>query len=174
MQKPPVNENVLIVDDSPANLRLLATMLQHHGYTVRAVHNGEHALEAADLNPPDLILLDIMMPGLNGFEICERLKQNPRTQNIPVIFLSALDEPQNKIGAFAVGGVDYVTKPFNTDEVLARVSTHLNLTPVATAPRRGERQPNRTKSRTASGAGHHSGLERPHPHLRLVRTQDSG
>ena len=119
--------NILIVDDTPDNLRLLSQVLKQNGYNVRAVPNGEQALVAADAAPPDLILLDIMMPGLDGYAVCEHLKAAARTKEIPVIFISALDQPLDKIKAFAAGGVDYVTKPFQYDEVLARVKTHLGL-----------------------------------------------
>jgi len=122
-----VLENILIVDDTPANLRLLSQMLAERGYGVRAVTSGARALASARAAPPDLVLLDIKMPGLNGYEVCEQLKADPVTRNIPVIFISALDEIQDKVQAFAVGGVDYVTKPFQFKEVLARTETHLSL-----------------------------------------------
>ena len=122
-----VSESILIVDDTPANLRLLAQMLTEQGYGVRAVTSGARALASARAAPPDLVLLDIKMPDLNGYEVCEQLKADPRTQNIPVIFISALDEIQDKVQAFAVGGVDYITKPFQFKEVLARTETHLSL-----------------------------------------------
>jgi serine phosphatase RsbU (regulator of sigma subunit) len=120
-------ESILIVDDTPANLRLLTQMLAKQGYGVRAVTSGERALESAIAAPPDLVLLDIKMPGMNGYEVCEKLKADPLTRNIPVIFISALDEIQDKVQAFAVGGVDYITKPFQFKEVLARAETHLSL-----------------------------------------------
>lgn len=119
--------NILIVDDVPNNLRLLKDVLSSEGYDVRPAPNGERALTAARLQPPDLILLDIMMPGLSGYDVCRQLKADESTRHIPVIFLSALDEVFNKVEAFAVGGVDYVTKPFETKEVLARVGTHLKI-----------------------------------------------
>ena len=122
-----VLENILIVDDTPANLRLLSQMLAERGYGVRAVTSGTRALASASAAPPDLVLLDIKMPGMNGYEVCEQLKADPLTQNIPVIFISALDEIQDKVQAFAVGGVDYITKPFQFKEVLARTETHLSL-----------------------------------------------
>jgi sigma-B regulation protein RsbU (phosphoserine phosphatase) len=123
----PVNESILIVDDTPLNLRLLSQMLSEQGYGVRAVTSGERALASVRAAPPDLILLDIKMPGMNGYEVCEHLKADPQTRNIPIIFISALDEIQDKVQAFAVGGVDYITKPFQLEEVLARVQTHLAL-----------------------------------------------
>jgi PAS domain S-box-containing protein len=119
--------NILIVDDTPANLQLLSEMLKRRGYTVRSMPNGQLALESARTLPPDLILLDIMMPGLNGYQVCEQLKANAQTCDIPVIFLSALNETVDKVKAFAVGGIDYITKPFQVEEVLARVQTHLSL-----------------------------------------------
>jgi len=122
-----VSENILIVDDTPANLRLLAQMLTEQGYGVRAVTSGARALASARAAPPDLVLLDIKMPGMNGYEVCEQLKADPLTRNIPVIFISALDEIQDKVQAFSVGGVDYITKPFQFKEVLARTETHLSL-----------------------------------------------
>ncbi len=120
-------KDILIVDDAPANLGLLSQMLTQHGYKVRAVLNGTRALEAVDMSPPDLILLDIMMPGLNGYEVCEQLKADEQTRDIPIIFISALDAAGDKVRAFSAGGVDYITKPFHTEEVLARVRTHLKL-----------------------------------------------
>ena len=122
-----ISESILIVDDTPANLRLLSQMLTEQGYGVRAVTSGARALASARAAPPDLVLLDIKMPGMNGYEVCEHLKADPLTRNIPVIFISALDEIQDKVQAFAVGGVDYITKPFQFKEVLARTETHLSL-----------------------------------------------
>lgn len=122
-----IKGNILIVDDTPANLRLLSNMLTEQDYKVRAVVNGNMALTTSRAIPPDLILLDINMPGMNGYEVCEKLKADERTQDIPIIFISALDEVQDKVKAFTVGGVDYITKPFQFEEVLARVETHLSL-----------------------------------------------
>ena len=119
--------NLLIVDDTPANLRLLTSILVEQGYKVRAAPNGKLALAAAQSEPPDLILLDIMMPEMDGYVTCAQLKSDERTSNIPIIFLSALSEAMDKIKAFAVGGVDYITKPFQTLEVISRVETHLAL-----------------------------------------------
>ena len=119
--------NILVVDDTPANLRLLAGMLSEHQYRVRPVPSGELALRAARAAPPDLILLDINMPGMNGYEVCEQLRADPRLADIPVIFISALDETLDKVRAFAAGGVDYITKPFQFEEVLVRLQTHLSL-----------------------------------------------
>jgi len=118
---------ILIVDDTPANLRLLSALLTEHGYRARPARNGKLALMSAQAAPPDLILLDIRMPDLSGYEVCEQLKADPRTRDIPVIFISALDQTEDKIKAFTFGGVDYITKPFRVEEVLARVKTHLAL-----------------------------------------------
>ena len=117
--------NILIVDDTLANLRLLSRMLSDHNYKVRSVINGQMALMGIQAAPPDLILLDIMMPDMDGYEVCQQLKANPQTQDIPVIFLSSLNEAFNKAKAFAVGGVDYITKTFQVEEVLIRVKNQL-------------------------------------------------
>ena len=127
MNKMPESTNIMVVDDTPANLKLLQEMLQAKGYLVLTFPRGASALKAAAKNPPDLILLDINMPDMNGFEVCERLKADEVLKDIPVIFISALTETADKVKAFAVGGVDYVTKPFQFDEVNARVETHLRL-----------------------------------------------
>jgi len=120
-------ENILIVDDTPANLRLLSQMLAEHGFYVRPVPDGSLALAAVRAEPPDLILMDIRMPAMDGYQVCEQLKSDPRARDIPIIFISALDSTRDKIEAFTVGGVDYITKPFHVEEVLARVETHLAL-----------------------------------------------
>lgn len=119
--------DILIVDDTPTNLRLLSQILAERGYKVRAVLDGAHALAAAQAAPPDLVLLDIRMPRMDGYEVCRRLKADARTKDIPVLFISALGETEDKVKAFALGGVDYITKPFQAAEVLARVETHLAL-----------------------------------------------
>jgi sigma-B regulation protein RsbU (phosphoserine phosphatase) len=119
--------DILIVDDTPANLRLLSQMLAEQGYQIRPVPDGPLALAATRAEPPDLILLDIRMPEMNGYEVCEHLKADAQTRDIPIIFISALDATQDKVKAFTAGGVDYVTKPFQFEEVLARVETHLAL-----------------------------------------------
>jgi sigma-B regulation protein RsbU (phosphoserine phosphatase) len=119
--------DILIVDDTPANLRLLSQMLAEQGYQVRPVPDGQLALAATRAEPPDLILLDVRMPEMNGYEVCENLKADAKTRDIPIIFISALDATQDKVQAFTVGGVDYITKPFQVEEVLARVETHLAL-----------------------------------------------
>ena len=119
--------SILVVDDTPANLQVLAGMLKDRGYKVRPVPSGKLALLAAERDPPDLILLDINMPEMNGYEVCEHLKAADSLQGIPVIFISALTEPLDKVKAFAIGGVDYLTKPFQMEELHARVETHLKL-----------------------------------------------
>lgn len=118
---------ILVVDDTPANLQVLAGMLKDRGYKVRPVAGGKLALLAARRDPPDLILLDINMPEMNGYEVCEHLKADAALKGIPVIFISALTEPLDKVKAFALGGVDYLTKPFQMEELHARVETHLKL-----------------------------------------------
>ena len=119
--------NLLIVDDVPENLRLLAAILKESGHHVRPAAGGKIALQAAAHARPDLILLDIKMPEMNGLEVCARLKATEALQDIPVIFISALHETEDKLKAFQAGGVDYVTKPFQAEEVQARVRTHLEL-----------------------------------------------
>jgi signal transduction histidine kinase len=119
--------DILIVDDTLDNLRLLSTMLEERGYEVRSVTNGSTALIGIQAQPPDLVLLDINMPGMNGYEVCQRLKANPNTQEIPTIFISALNEVFDKVKAFEVGGVDYITKPFQVEEVLARIENQLTV-----------------------------------------------
>lgn len=119
--------DILIVDDTLANLQLLANMLKGEGYKVRPASSGAMALQAVAKKLPDLILLDIKMPEMDGYEVCSLLKNNPQTCDIPVLFISALSDVANKIKAFNVGGVDYINKPFQFDEVKARVSTHLKL-----------------------------------------------
>ncbi len=119
--------NILIVDDTPANLRLLMQILSQAGHRVRVIPNGKLALQSVATTPPDLILLDIMMPELDGYEVCAQLKTDPASAAIPIIFITALNEPLDKVKAFNLGGVDYITKPFQTEEVLARVRTHLHI-----------------------------------------------
>lgn len=118
---------ILVVDDTIDSLRLLANMLSEQGYNVRKVLNGQMALTAAQTAPPDLILLDITMPQMNGYEVCQHLKSQEKTAEIPVIFISALDEVLDKVKAFTVGGVDYITKPYQFEEVIARVETQLTI-----------------------------------------------
>ena len=119
--------NIIVVDDTPQNLHLLVDILTKYDYKVRPVPNGKLALSAAEINPPDLILLDIDMPDLNGYMVCKQLKANPKTKNIPVIFISAANEAVDKVRAFAIGGADYISKPFQIHEVLMRVKNQLML-----------------------------------------------
>ncbi|NJN67056.1 MAG: SpoIIE family protein phosphatase [Chloroflexaceae bacterium] len=123
----PSKGTILVVDDTPHNLRLLSTMLIERGYKVRAVINGPMALKSVHLELPDIILLDINMPEMNGYEVCRLLKKDAVTAGIPVLFISALNEAMDKVQAFAVGGVDYITKPFQIEEVLARIEHQLTI-----------------------------------------------
>jgi signal transduction histidine kinase len=119
--------NILVVDDTPDNLRLLSAMLTAQGYEVRKALNGKMALTACQILVPDLILLDINMPEMNGYEVCRQLKADEKTNDIPIIFISALDDVLDKVKAFNVGGVDYITKPFHGEEVLSRIQNQINL-----------------------------------------------
>lgn len=127
MDQQKVKSDILIVDDTFENLSVLRKLLTENGYLVRPALSGEIALNAVRSNLPDLILLDILMPGMDGYEVCRVLKSNQKTAHIPIIFISALTEVEGIIKAFKVGGVDYITKPFKTEEVMARVRTHLTL-----------------------------------------------
>src|SRR2546421_116697 len=119
--------SILVVDDTPANLQVLAGMLKDRGYKVRPVPSGKLALQAARRDPPDLILLDINMPEMNGYEVCERLKADDNLAGIPVIFISALTEQMDKVKAFAIGGGGFITKAVQMEELYARVEKHLKL-----------------------------------------------
>ena len=119
--------SILIVDDTPENLTVLRKMLTEQGFRVRPAISGEIALKTMQIDLPDLILLDIIMPNMDGYEVCRRLKADEKTQNIPIIFISALNELKDKVKAFSEGGVDYITKPFQVAEVLSRVNTHIKL-----------------------------------------------
>ncbi len=127
MKNTRTRDNILIVDDTPENLRLLAIALMSESYVVRVAPNGELAIAMATAETPDLIILDIDMPDMNGYQVCEILKANEQLKDVPVIFLSALQDTRAKVMAFDHGGVDYATKPFILEELLARVSTHLEL-----------------------------------------------
>lgn len=118
---------VLIVDDTPSNLGLVVKILEEKGYQVGIAQDGEEGVQRAELLQPDLILLDVMMPGMDGFETCQQLKARESTRDIPVIFMTALASPEHKVKGFETGGVDYVTKPLQIDEVMARVDTHVKL-----------------------------------------------
>ncbi len=119
--------NILIVDDASKNIQVVANILKQEGYQMAFARNGKTALSRAETMPFDLILLDIMMPEMDGYEACERLKKNPETKDIPVIFLTAKTDKESVLKGFGLGAVDYVTKPFNAAELLARVKTHLEL-----------------------------------------------
>ena len=118
---------ILIVDDSPLNLQLLRYFLERNGYKLELAPNGDQAMEFVRNQQPDLILLDIMMPGMDGIEVCRQLKEKEETKNIPIIFITALTGHQDKLRAFKAGGVDYITKPFMPEEVLARIKVHIEL-----------------------------------------------
>lgn len=125
---PPIHSaSILMVDDNPVNLQVLTSMLKQSGWRPRPVTSGRLGLQAARNEAPDLVLLDVNMPELNGYEVCELLKADPQLADIPVIFVSALGETVDKVRGFQVGGVDYITKPFQLDEVKARVAAHLEL-----------------------------------------------
>lgn len=128
MNKILTDATIMVIDDTPANIKLLHGMLSGLGFKVAAFSSGSLALKGAKINPPDLILLDINMPEMNGYEVCQRFKADPDLQKIPVIFISALSEIMNKVQAFKIGGVDYITKPFDFEEVRMRVETHLKIT----------------------------------------------
>ena len=117
---------VLVVDDTEANIDILVAALDSE-YEVSVAMDGESALEAVNTDPPDLILLDIMMPGIDGYEVCRRLKSEPKTSGISIVFITSMSEVQNKTKGFELGAVDYITKPFEVMEVKARVKTHLSL-----------------------------------------------
>ncbi len=141
----PSSGNIMVVDDNPANLKLLEDMLRQHGYEVRSFPRGRLALAAAKHEPPDLILLDINMPEMNGYDVCDQLKSNPRLVDVPVIFLSALNALEHKVKGFRSGGVDFISKPFQFEEVQARVEIHLML-------RRSQRAERDLLEKTLSGA----------------------
>jgi len=119
--------NILVVDDTPANLQVLSSILQKQGYKARPLRSGELALRAAEAQVPDLALLDITMPGMDGYELCARLKRHPKLAEVPVIFVTAHQDVSDKVRGFNAGAVDYITKPFNFEEVEVRVRTHLEL-----------------------------------------------
>lgn len=118
---------ILIVDDTPANLGVIVDYLEHYGFGIMIARSGESALQKVRYAPPDLILLDVLMPHMDGFEICQRLKTDESTKDIPIIFMTSLTSTEDKVKGFEVGAVDYVTKPLHQEEVLARITTHLRL-----------------------------------------------
>jgi diguanylate cyclase (GGDEF)-like protein len=119
--------SILVIDDEPANLLLLKRLLISHGYQVQIKSSGITAIAAAEENPPDLILLDISLPEMDGYDVCTKLKEIDHLKDVPVIFFSALSDVLDKVKAFSVGGIDYIPKPFDFEEVLARVQTHLKI-----------------------------------------------
>ncbi|MBV8665477.1 MAG: response regulator [Burkholderiaceae bacterium] len=127
MSEKEADATVLIVDDTPANLMVAVELLEQHGLHVVVAQDGKEGLRRAAASAPDLILLDVMMPGMNGYEVCRELKSKIATRDIPVIFMTALNDAENRLEAFKAGGVDYITKPFEIDEMMARVSAHLTL-----------------------------------------------
>lgn len=145
---------LLIIDDTISNLRVAVDLLHAYGFRILTASDGESGIERARLAQPDLILLDVRMPGLDGFECCRRLKAHPETAHIPVVFMTALTDTDNKVRGFELGGVDYVSKPFDAGELLARVRTHLELADL----RRGLEQ--RVEERTAALAAEVARRER--------------
>jgi CheY-like chemotaxis protein len=131
----PCSGEILIVDDVPLNLQLLSTLLRREGYRVRCARSGEMALRSAHSSPPDLVLLDVTMPEMDGYEVCRRLKAEPVTVDIPIIFVSALDASSERDRAIAVGGLDHIAKPYQIQDVLDKIQRVLNrfvtLNPVA-------------------------------------------
>ncbi|MFH5884363.1 response regulator [Halalkalibaculum sp. DA3122] len=121
------NTTILIVDDSEQNVWLLSHVLKREGYNILDASNGKEALQIVELTPPDIMLLDIVMPGMDGYEVCKKMKAQESTEDVPIIFLSALSETDSKVKGFKVGGVDYITKPFQREEVLARIELHVRL-----------------------------------------------
>lgn len=119
--------SILLVDDLPENLKLLTELLSELGYTVRSAISGSRAIKTVKLKPPDIILLDIKMPEMDGYQVCQAFKSDPDLCNIPILFISALDDTFDKVKAFQSGGVDYITKPFQLEEVVARLETHLTI-----------------------------------------------
>ncbi|HUW69097.1 MAG TPA: HD domain-containing phosphohydrolase [bacterium] len=120
-------ESILIVDDAPDNLRLLSIIIKRNGMIPRPVTRGRHAIEASVVDPPDLIILDLLMPDMSGMDVCRWFKQDERLKHIPIIFISGHHEAETIVEAFRVGGVDYISKPFQEEEVIARIRTHLRL-----------------------------------------------
>ena len=122
-----MEDDILIVDDEIPNLRLLTELLEKEGYQVRPAEKAQTAIDSALAKPPGLILLDVRMPEMHGFELCRRLKQDKRTKHVPVIFVSVLQDLEARTQGFEAGGVDFISKPFQEEEILARVRTHMSL-----------------------------------------------
>ncbi len=160
---------ILVVDDTPANLRLLTNILAEQGYRVRPALGGALALRSVAMKPPDLILLDVRMPEMDGYAVCQQLKADPLVRSVPVIFISALNEPTDKIQGFAAGGVDYITKPFEPSEVLVRIRTHLDLWRLQQRQEQIQIElERRVEERTAELAEANRALRRSEERLRLV------
>lgn len=152
--------DILIVDDKPENLDVLVRILRARSYRVRPATSGPAALQSAMARTPDLVLLDVNMPGIDGYEVCRRLKADERLRDVPVVFISALSEPLDKLKAFRVGGVDYISKPFNIDEVEARVVTQLRLRMAQRdLVRANEKLEEKVRERTAELSEAHARLE---------------
>ena len=163
-----------MVDDTPANLRLLTELLTQHDYHVRPASDGALALKSVAAKSPDLILLDVNMPGMDGYEVCRRLKADEKSSRIPVIFISAFGDTRQKVTGFEAGGIDYITKPFEAEEVLARVRTHLRLRQAEEALRNAQstlelRVQERTAELQASNQALRESEEKLAGHLRKSR-----
>lgn len=156
---PPRTGDILVVDDTAINLELLADMLGEAGYQARSAANGESALRSVQARQPALILLDIRMPGMDGFEVCRRLKEDALTRDIPVIFLSGLANKADKLKAFELGAVDYITKPFHNEEVLARVRIHMTLSAAQEQLTNQIRQLQLTDEQLARDIAEHKGIQ---------------
>ncbi len=163
---------ILVVDDNPTNLRVLVDYLGEIGYRTLVANSGERALTQLERVQPDLILLDVMMPGIDGFETCRRIKAAPAAADIPIIFMTALSETQHKLDGFQAGAVDYVTKPFQQEEMSARISTHLMIQ----RQRRELERVNAAKDVFISVIGHdlRSPIDRPARFLRNACRSDTG
>jgi DNA-binding NtrC family response regulator len=156
---------IVIIDDQPASLKMLMTVLSEQGYAVHPANDGALGLQFIKHAPPDLVLLDIRMPGVDGYEVCASLKQDPSTRGIPVIFLSSMDEALDKVKAFRSGAVDYIAKPFEPAEVLARIDTHLSLR------RLQENLESVVRDRTAELVGANAALEKALAEIRGLKDQ---
>jgi CheY-like chemotaxis protein len=166
---------ILIADDNPLNLDVLSGTLEREGYDIAVANDGEMAIERVRYEPPDLILLDAMMPGVDGFEACKRLKEDPETRDIPVIFMTALTDLSHKLRGLRLGAVDYLVKPFEQEEVLLRVKNHLSLVSatrsLAEKNAALERQINERAAAEAARAALTSELERRTEELRRAKEQ---
>jgi DNA-binding NtrC family response regulator len=165
-------EEILAVDDTPASLRLLTELLTQHGYRVRPASNGALALKSVAAKTPDLILLDVSMPGMDGYEVCRRLKADEKGSRIPVIFISAFGDTRQKVTGFEAGGLDYITKPFEAEEVLARVRTHLRLRQAEEALRNAHNTLElRVQERTSELQASNEALRRAFEEIEVLKSQ---